>query len=378
MGHKETIAAIVEFVNRRRAFVDVCIGPALSDKVKLDDKTAAFPLKPVGNYANVSYGTELIRELGVPINRSFLETSVKQGRPFNNIVVLVHCELADDEFELAKAGRSTHVSRVRALLAFFSAGELVPIVRFAWHQPNFVEAEFLAPRALNGVPQRHQDDPLSIEFLREVHASVEGDDLFHFFLGQLHGAQGEPDSLFRIARLFSVLEALAGPITRALKKKDPKIGSRTGVRVLLGYYVDFDVPRFELEEIGSVEFDHVELAGQARDRLFHGAGPLKLDEASAALRPGVELLQKHPNMIAHALRRDCERELVAYAKRTGRAWRARQGEIFESPEKLSGEQLGALAKLHVASKTPPNGNIGSVYVRISGPSAALVRLGIKV
>jgi len=378
MGHNETVSSIESFVGKRNAFIDVCVGPALAQMLQLDQDTAAFPLKPLGNHANVSYGVELIRLLGVRTDRNFQETAVAQGRIFQSVVALVHCGLSPEELRRAKEGTSAHVSRSRALVSFFLAGELVPFIRFAWLEPGKGEAEFLAPRGLNGVPNRHPDDPVSHAFLQKVHVAVENDDLFHYYLGLLQAAEGEADPSFRIARLFSLLESLAGPITGSLKQVDKNVGSRTGVRVLLGYYLDFDIPIFTVDGTTEYEFDHIELAGQLRDRLFHGAAILKEDEVKDALKLGVQLLHINPSMIAHALRRDCEIELVRYAERTGRSWRSRNGESISLPERIPSEQLKQLAKLHVTGTSVSTGNIGSAVIQVTGPSAAFVKLKLSI
>jgi len=378
MGHNETVASIAKFVDKRRAFIELCVGPALGRVIELDPRTAAFPLKPLGNNSNVNYGADFIRLLGVPIDRAFHEKATTEGRSFHGVTALVYCDQTDEEFQRATQGLSTHTARSRALISFFLAGELVPIIRFAWYAERKGAAEFLAPRSLRGLPKRQPDDPVNPTFLEKVHVTAETDNLFHYYLGILQAAQGEVDAAFRIARLFTLLEALAAPISSSLSRDGEKVGSRTGIRVLLGYYVEFDIPIFTVDDVTIYEFDHVELAGQLRDRLFHGGSNLKEEDVKDAVKPGVQLLNTNANMIAHALRRDCERELVGYAERTGRAWRSRHGETYPMPQRLAPDQLKNLSRLHVTGSLEPTGGIGSIYVKVTGQAAGLVRLKLSL
>lgn len=373
MGFKDTARAIKAFVRGRPAFIEVCTGPLLSAAVTLDDDTAIFPLAPLGNGQNVTYGAEFIRALGVPTDLPFQERAMKEGRSFHGATVLVHCGLNDQELALASAGDSRHVQRTRALISFFVAGEIVPFLRFLWTTPKRGEANFLPPRGRAGVPLRAADDPINAEFLQLVHTGVDADDQFHFYLSMLEQSHGMTDDTFRIARMFSLLEAMASAITRTLKRGDSQVGTRTGVRVMLGYYTDYDIPLFTVGERSEFEFDHIELAGQLRDRLFHGAGLLKESEVRDVLKPGVRLLSAAPDLIAHWLRRDCEMELMRYAKRIGRSWRGQQGEQFPLPEQATLAARASMIKPLISSRTR-GGQIKSIFVQVRGEEAGVVRL----
>jgi hypothetical protein len=152
--------------------------------------------------------------------------------------------------------------------------------------------------------------------------------------------------------------------------------TRTAIRFMAGYFIDFDIPRFTLGNSDDYEFDHIELAGQVRHKIFHGGGSLKVSDVPAKLKRGVELLHRRPDLIAHALRRDCEAELTGWAHRTSRAWQAQNGTVFELPSRDPNYDGKTLAKRLISSPELPGSPIGSVNILVKGADIAAVRLEI--
>jgi len=95
---------------------------------------------------------------------------------------------------------------------------------------------------------------------------------------------------------------------------------------------------------------------------------------SAKLKPGVDLLHRRPDLIAHLLRRDCEAQLVGWAERTSRAWLAQNGAEFELPPRDPNYDRTILVKCLISSSEPPGSPIGSVNVFVENADIGAVRL----
>lgn len=197
------------------------------------------------------------------------------------------------------------------------------------------------------------------------------DDRFHYWLETLEQTYGIEEQYFRIARLYSLLEGMAGPVAASAG-----CGTRTAIRLMLGYYIDFDVPRFTIEPSEDFEFDHIELAGRVRDKIFHGGGRLATADVPAHLKPGITLLERRPQLIAYALRRDAELELSRWASLSGLAWRAANGEAMSLPARDPNYSGRELAKLLITTRADPRSGIGSVFVKVVGGDISTVRLGL--
>jgi len=374
MGIRDVSKAIKRFVDGRRAFLEVSGGPPLGDFLRFDEDTAAYPLGSLGNDANIQFGIRLLRSLGVSTDQGFLDAARQEGQPFNHLNVIVYAGLGDDEFQRATQGLSQRADRCRALLGLYTGGEQVPIIRFKWAEPRHGEAEFLGPR-YRGIPNRAVDDPIDLEFISVCATDHYENDQLHYFIGIIEQIYSVGNQVFRIARYFSLLEAMAGAINAQFKNEvgEDREMTRTAIRFMVGYFLEFDVPRFTIEPDRDFEFDHIELAGQVRNKLFHGGGDLSHDDVSKVLHPGVDLLREAPDMISHRLRRDCELEIARWARRDSRGWLAQNGEVFEMAERDSQYDGRKLTK-PLVTKSAKTGAIGSVYAKVPGNETAIVRL----
>lgn len=149
-----------------------------------------------------------------------------------------------------------------------------------------------------------------------------------------------------------------------------------GIRYTIGYFIDFDIPRFTILPAEDFEFDHIELAGRIRHKIFHGGGALTRADVTKALEPGLQLLTRRPDMIAHWLRRDCELEIVRWARRESRAWLAQNGTTYELPARNPNYDGKSLNKPLISSSTVANSSIGSVFVKVEGADIGVVRLSL--
>lgn len=367
---------IVKYVGSQRAFIEVVVGPLLSEVIHIDNHTCAFPLIPIGNRQNIQHGRDILRELGIPTDKAFLQEAERQGAPFNFSTALVYTELPDSEYELAASGRLPKVDRYRALLALYAGGPFAPIMRLKWVKPRLGHVEFLPPRYRRGLSSRHPDDPISTSFLQDCAGEHAGDDQLHYFISLLAQASELTDENFRIARLYSALETMAGSITSQFERQAGKPMTRTAIRFMTGYFVEFDIPRFTIGENLDFEFDHIELAGHLRHKIFHGGGMLRPNDVPTKLQAGIDLLNQRPDIIAHALRRDCEQEISGWGKRESRAWQAQNGTFFSVPVRDPNYDGRALTKRLISSPAPVGSPIGSVNVKVTGADIGIVRLQI--
>jgi len=223
---------------------------------------------------------------------------------------------------------------------------------------------------------RYDDDPISPAFIRSCATNHFGDEQLHFFVTIIEQASELNNEYFRIARLYSALEAMAGAITSQFERGADRPMKRTAIRFMLGYFLELDIPRFTINENADFEFDHIELAGRVRDKIFHGGGILRRGDVPEKLRDGVDLLHVRPDLIAHALRRDCEKEISGWASPQSRAWQAQNGETFELPDHDSNFEGRTFTKRLISSNGPIGSAIGSVDVTVNGLDIGLVRLKI--
>lgn len=373
---QEACKQVLEFVGGRRAFLELVVGPKLPQSIQLDPSAIAFPLTPIGNGLNVDYGCHFLRMLGVPFDKNFVVTAVQQGTPFNDAAAVVYTDLQDEDYDLAGTGRLQKVLRYRALLALYAGGPFTPIMRMKWTEPKMAHMEFLPPKYRRGLNSRQPDDPISADFIRACSGEHASDDQLHYFISLLEQAAGLSDEHFRIARMYSLLETMAASITSQFERQAGRPMTRTAIRFMTGYFMDFDVPRFTVGTATDYEFDHIELSGLVRHKIFHGGGPLQRNDVPEKLQIGVDLLHRRPDLIAHALRRDCEMELVGWARRESRAWQARNGVEFAIPSRDPNYDGKTLAKRLISSPAPIGSPIGSVNVKVTGNDIGVVRLQI--
>jgi hypothetical protein len=365
---------ILSFLAGRSAYIEVIVGPKIGATLELDEFTCAFPLAPMGNALNVDFGCNLLHFLGIPFDKGCLQTAKNQGSPFNDATAVVFTNLSSEVLELAGSGQLKKVGRYRALLSLYAGGSFSPILRMKWTEPSLAHVEFLAPPYRRGLRGRLEDDPISQDFLRLC--ASDRDDQLHYYISLLQQASELADEHFRIARMYSLLETMASGISSQFEREAKKPMTRAAIRFMTGYFIDFDIPRFTLGESDEYEFDHIELAGQVRHKIFHGGGKLKAGNVTAKLKPGVELLHRRPDLIAHVLRRDCEAQLTGWALRTSQAWQAQNGIEFELPPRDPNYDGRALSKCLISSAEPPGSPIGSVNILVKGSDIAGVRLEI--
>jgi hypothetical protein len=117
-------------------------------------------------------------------------------------------------------------------------------------------------------------------------------------------AAHEPNPLFKVCRLFNVLESLA----YALKDGDTR--SRRAVKIMLGLE-DGAMCNQQVDD-RRISYDRIEIAGRLRDKYFHGS-PFREEDLNEEARPVFYLIENRPQIIADALLGDCEIALARWA-----------------------------------------------------------------
>ena len=377
MGIMTSARNIKRFVNGRKCFIEVVSGPAIRGEIFFDDNTAAYPLESLGNGTAIEFGLTFLRRLGIPTDDAFVMEAHRQGEQFHHLTAIVHAALRDDELELAATGASHRIDRIRRLLSFYTAGDHRPLIRFRWDKESSGAVEFVGP-AYRGLASRNSLDPICEDFLRSCATDHYDDERLHYFMETLEQAYALEDYYFRIARLFSILEAMAGPIRSQFEQQGAQSITRTAIRFMVGYFVEFDIPKFTIMPDRVYEFDHIELAGRLRDKIFHGGDHLVVADVPQNLRRGVELLGSRPDMIAHQLRKDSELELSRWVNHQSRSWLANNGTKFPLPTRKPNYDGTVLMKFLISSNPAPRSPIASIAIQVAGRDAGLVKLELRI
>lgn len=135
--------------------------------------------------------------------------------------------------------------------------------------------------------------------------------------------------------------------------------SRDAIRLMLGYFQTQDVPEFQ-EGRRILSFDHIELAGRLRHKLFHGGGCLNDDDVPKSLLSARDFLYERSDMIAYILKIDCEREIAAWVTGQSIAARSHAGEVFRQVPRDPNYDGSKLFKTIVSSQPGAGEAIASV------------------
>jgi hypothetical protein len=376
MGVKDATRTLQAWARGRPALVEICSGACLKSPMHFGENAIATPLGALGNDHTIGYGVQFLHGLGVRTDAAFHKQARLEGNNFNglNLIAIV----GDDANKLLQLQPA--INRVKTLLSFYLATELVPMIRIQWSGTrNPSAAEFLAPRSARGGPSRDGHDPVNEDFLNLCMSDRRDDDRLHYFVGLLEQCLGLFDERLKIARLYSLLESLASPIKSQFSRQAGNDAqSRTSIRYMLGYFLDKDIPRFTLQDPDEdFEFDHIELAGRLRDKIFHGGGALSIDSVPDILKPGVRLLELQPRLLVHWLRRDCEQAIVDWGKHQGRAWSATEGEHHQIPPRRADYNGRELIKPLIAAGRAAHSSIFSIYTQVRGADIGVVRLRLE-
>lgn len=304
-------------LNRRPAVHRLTSGAFLKGPVWINPRTLVVPLMPMGFGHAVAYACQYEEEiLNCSVLPQVVERLAAQGK--DAMPVLAFARFVDEERspELMEAEAMPDLVRAEQLVGWIS-GDYLQDFALIVAATDEIYVRTVPPqsrrRLLLGPGNTGTDLKRNIDNIRDA---ADRDVRFAFALSLYRDALHETNKQFKIARLFSVLEALA----YALKSGD--IGSRDAVRKML---------RLENGATGeisyggrSIRYERVVLAGRLRDSLFHGA-PFTREDMRVEFHDSYDLLTDQPDALISDLMADCELEFARWGNNASVARTAAEG-----------------------------------------------------
>jgi hypothetical protein len=302
MNHNEA----AEQIARRPAVHRLCYGAFLQAPVWISPDVLAVPLAPLGFEAELGYVSAYLRQFsGIELTLEEAKAGRAQGAEALPVITVIHFPEASAPPQELEASAREHLERAEQIIAWATGDRLT---EFA-----YVTVTDQDPPFFRMVPP-HSRRRLRLGFgnadeafqgnVDRIRQAVDEDPRFAFAMAMFADAAHEPNPLFKVCRLFNVLESLA----YALKSGD--IGSRRAVKIMLGLeggaICNLNVDGRE------ISYDRIEIAGRLRDKFFHGS-PFREEDLIEEARPVFYLIEHHPEMIADALVSDCEITLAKWA-----------------------------------------------------------------
>ena len=265
----------------------------------------AVPLAALGFAAEASYTAQYVVEVTKgTVDQPAYQKLVEEGGKARSVVALM-CPLEDaDSPDGAARQVDGRLETARQILSWATGNEVEPFARiFALGDETYFQ--ILPPQSGRrfrlGFGNTGSDFSRMLTRIWELQQDHEQ---FAFALSLLHDANREGNPLFKIAKLFNCLEALAH------KLKSKGRGSRAAIRLML------DVLRGAMTEIEmdgtKHRFDVIEFAGLIRDRVFHGK-PHEEKDSKGVPGSTYELLAHAPDRVVSSLLVHCELEIARWA-----------------------------------------------------------------
>lgn len=291
----------------------LCSGSFIQERAELGAYITAVPLAPLGFDREAQFAVAYVKEvLRAPVDEPSFNALRAQGDkafPGMSIVARNRIDSAPEELERvampllehARGILSVVTGEVPAPFAIVTATETNTFFRLL---PPHSRARLRLGFGNTGADFHGQ--------LRRLMKCAGEDERFAFALSLYREALREVHPEFRVARLFSCLEALAYRI------KDEK-GSRQRVRILLG--LENGAKTNVQIEGKNLTYDRVEIAGRIRQKLFHGAPFRPAKDLNPEAAAAYEHMRKHPEMLRDILLADCELEFARWANGASRGQR---------------------------------------------------------
>lgn len=238
------------------------------------------------------------------MDQAGLENLKKQGHESTPVVAIVHRHRVSSTAEDLERVAQPQLDRIRMLLSWLSGEWPEPFAMVtATEDKTYFRLLPNQSRKRQRLGFGNVGADISGQLFRLLKLA-ESDERFAFALSMFRDALREENPEFKVARMFSCLEALTYRI-----KHDK--GSRTRVRTLLGLEYGATV------RIGAgdnqYEYDRVEVAGRIRDKLFHGVPFIPAKHLNERAATAYEYLQQHPRQLGDMLLTDCELEFARWA-----------------------------------------------------------------
>jgi hypothetical protein len=309
-------------IARRPAVHRLCYGAFLQAPVWICSDVLAVPLVALGFDAELGYLAKYLRQFfGIELGPEEAEAGRGQGVEALPVITVIYFPKASAPPSELEIGARDSLERAEQIIAW-ATGERLTEFAFVTvtdkDQPYFRMAPPYSRRRLRlGFGNTGDAFQSNVERIKQA---ADEDPRFAFAMALFTDAAHEPNPLFKVCRLFNVLESLAYAL------KDEKTKSRRAVKIMLG----LEGSAMSAVEVDGrrISYDRIEIAGRLRDKYFHGS-PFREKDLNDEARPVFYLIDHRPETIADELLHDCERALATWANNAspGRdAARARQGD----------------------------------------------------
>lgn len=297
---------VLALIQRTPSVHRLCYGVFLQSPLWISEDVIAVPLQPLGFDAEFGHvATYLLEFFGVRLTPDEMERGRAQGIEALPVITVICFPGNDGSPQELETKATPKLQRAEQLIAWLTGNELT---EFAYISVNSTELPYfrlvppLTRRRLRlGLGNVGDDLKGNIDRIR---AAADDDPRFAFAMSLFTDATRELNPIFKICRLFNVLESLAYAL------KTAEIGSRRAVKVMLGLE-DGALCSVTVDE-RAIKFDRIEIAGRLRDKYFHGT-PFRESDLIAEARPAFHLMEHHPSMIADMLVSDCELAFARWA-----------------------------------------------------------------
>jgi len=301
-----TVDEVAKQIARRPAVHRLCYGAFLQAPVWISPDVLAVPLTALGFEAEFGYVGDYLRQFfGIelrPEEARAGRTQVDAALPVITVIYFPRASALPNELE---TGARASLERAEQIIAWTTGDRLT---EFA-----YVTVTDEDPPYFRLVPP-HSRRRLRLGFgntgeafqgnVERIRQAADEDSQFAFAMALFTDAAHEPNPIFKVCRLFNVLESLA----YALKNSDT--GSRRAIKAMLGLE-ESAICNVQIDG-RAIRYDRIEIAGRLRDKYFHGS-PFGEDDLIKEARPVFYLIEHHPEIIAEALQGDCELALAKWA-----------------------------------------------------------------
>lgn len=302
MTHEE----VAKQLTRRPAVHRLCYGAFLQAPVWIGPDVLAVPLVSLGFNAELSYLARYLQQFfGVELAPEEVDSGLAQGLEALPVITVIHFAKSGTEPQELEIGARASLERAEQIIVWMTGDRLS---EFAYVTVNERESPYfrMVPphsrrRQRLGFGNTGDTFQASVERIRQA---ADEDSRFAFAMALFADASHEPNPLFKVCRLFNVLESLAYAL------KDDNTGSRRAVKVMLSLE-GCAISNIQVDG-REISYDRIEIAGRLRDKYFHGS-PFRQKDLSDEAGPVFYLMTHRPEIIADALLVDCELALACWA-----------------------------------------------------------------
>jgi hypothetical protein len=302
MNHKEAAKQIA----RKPAVHRLCYGAFIQAPVWISPDVLVIPLAPLGFDAELGYTADYLHQFfGIELPPKEAQVGRAQGAEALPVITIIHYPSESASPQELEAGARASLERAEQIIAWATGDRLTEfayITVTADATPFFRMVPPHSRRRLRlGFGNTDEAFQGNVERIRQA---AEEDPRFAFGMAMFADAAHEPNPLFKVCRLFNVLESLAYAL------KGGPVKSRQAVKIMLGLeggaMCNLNVDGRE------ISYDRIEIAGRLRDKYFHGS-PFREEDLIAEARPVFYLIEHRPEIIADTLLSDCEIAIARWA-----------------------------------------------------------------